>query len=1205
MPAGTPEILPPRNALALDCAGIVEASAGTGKTFTIAEIFLALLRGQKTFPANDAETPGISENFSEKSVPEAPPRVREILVVTFTEAATGELKTRLRKRVREEIAKVGEAAKNAPAGTAPENREPAGTADLRRAEEEFDEAAIFTIHGFCLRTLKEFGIAPTRTENVGAPTGAELQRFCERWRARKIVGKNAFSENETGNFANAEISGNANGGNADFSAVSAGEIAKVAAEFLKNPTLVPAAPNFETDAVAGALFCAANEIPAQFRAQRKSAHDISHDETLTELRDALADSPALAKRIAARFRCAIVDEFQDTDSVQWEIFRRIFLANNRPIFCVGDPKQAIYEFRGGDVAAYRAARTEILEKSAEILGKSGGNTLTLGENWRSEPETIAAFNELFGFDCKIAGKLDAGTPKSPREIEFSVPENGLLEYAPVAFPKAKRAENPDVPAAVLKIAPAFTSKEKATREIACALVRDIKTLVRTRGVPAGKIAVLVSKNEEAGTIRRMLGEEKIPVATNARGSVLQEPIAQPLADLLRAMLEPHDERKFRRALLSPFFAGTREKILLADTGTPTHTENGANAESAKTDAAQKAHEAFAAAHEIWEKQARGFFPAFRKLADALGFFENFASEPNAARLAADTLHLTEILRERERRAELTPRELVADFEKLLADADKTQDDEAFRLRADSDADAVKIQTVHGSKGLEFEYVFLPTLWSRAILNKELPKFVKKHGGNDDAGTTALIFDSHKSTEKTDAFLRAAIETAETNEACAFYVALTRAKKRLVVYHAPQRFGERTRIIWNSYQKQIFEAAGVNFTETQNPQTPQNLPHWKIVALGDALSEEVFPPIRTDENVHADERAGTQLISDDDARRRFDEAENARKRIFRESESVFSFSGLIRASETEKEEKPLREDDESPLADANAEIPANAEAPSNAEANGELPLVPADEFARPDFFDLPAGTEFGSVAHAIFEQADFRSRANLREIVAAQAALLPAGTLSQSEIRRKLEEMTEANLRLPLALGAGTLRAFRLENLDASARASEMEFLFPLRRSPKLFSELFRIFSDWGGIYAETAAMHWPNGVPAGAPMLNIAGMMTGFIDLAFRAGGKFFILDWKTNRISDGNAPLTQSALRAEIVRHGYALQWAIYAVALRKFLQKSLGEKYDHARDFGGIVWLFVRWCAPFVDTETLTSGRLDALEAVLFEPKSAPECA
>ena len=1073
--------------------GIIEASAGTGKTFTIGQIYLALLRGEKTYSRSDgnaSRTPGVPVGADGRR---AALRVREILVVTFTEAATAELRARLRGNIRAALADV-------PA-------EDAAVRDaLHLADAEFDEAAVFTIHGFCSRVLKEFGLAPLKKEIV-PDAGDELRRFAARWRAAKIAA-----------------------GDEAFFGVSADDAAKVVALFLKNPKLVPIPPRDAKDARGNALFRVAKEAVPEWLALRRNARDLSYDEMLSTLLDALERDAELAAKIAARFKFALVDEFQDTDPVQWEIFRRVFLACGKPIFCVGDPKQAIYEFRGGDVRTYRKAREEILRES-------GGNSLRLRENFRSSPPLIAALNELFAADARICGTLDFGTKKNPRLIKTAAA--GLLDYAPAAFPRAK-AESPDaedenLPAAVLKCA-VGTDKARLRRDGATRIfANDIRDLIENRGVAPQEIAVLTGSNEEANEFRRELSRRGIPVSTTSRGNVLRHPVAQALADVLRAVLAPQDAAVFRRALLTPFFAARGEKILLAQRA----------AEETET-----LRRAFAEARAAWER--RGFLPAFFSLADKLGFFGALAESCAAEELTTHTLHLAELIHAREDRANSSPRAVLETFEQMLASAEDDDGSEEFQLRAENDAAAVRVLTVHKSKGLQFDVVFVPSLWAKTVGVKA--DFAKRAGTD---GGTELVFEA--GTEKSDDFLRAKAETEIENAACLFYVALTRARRRVVLFHGEQNALRAARGKWISYQKLLLDAAGATADDAR-----ERLPHWRRVAADAPLPEDVFPP-----RTNASERAesGTPpLMPPEQAERRFARAENALERLRRSPDGIFSFSSLA----------------------------------AHAEKSAAVPGRENDErvFAK-NFSDLPAGAEFGTIAHAVFEKVDFRSRENLPALLDENLPRLPGWAKKSAEeknsIREKFSALVSANLALPLPP-----EGLRLETLAAGDFIRETEFHFPLRRSKNFYAELFRIFTDWGGVYAETAARHWtPDGNAAGdAP--SIGGMMDGVVDLAFRADGRYFILDWKTNAVVPaGSVPagfrLPEAAIRREIVERAYALQWSIYAVALKRFLTGTLGKNYVHDRDFGGVVYLFVRWLAPFSDAGTLTSARLSALEELL----------
>ncbi len=1081
--------------------GIIEASAGTGKTFAIAEIFLALLRGEKTYPARG------NADIT------AAPSVKEILAVTFTEAATAELTSRLRKKIREALATC-------------ETDSPARDA-LRLAEAEFDEASVFTIHGFCVRMMKEFGIESSRIKDIRANSYDERLRFATRWRARKIA-------------AGEEI----------WFQISPEEISNL----LEKPLGVPVPPQAD-DALGNALFTVVAEALPEWRECRKRARDITHDETLTSFAEALKKNPALAARISSRFRIAIVDEFQDTDSVQWEIFRKIFLERERPIFCVGDPKQAIYEFRGGDIRAYRAARNEIREKS-------GGNALVLEKNWRSSPAMIDAFNEIFSCDAEIADELNARAYKTPRKLKAKL--GGLLEYAPVAFPPERAdafpAEDRDVPAAVLRIFEEESSKERGVEHVAECVVDDVCTLVRERGVPAQRIAVLVSKNDEANLYRELFTQRGIPVSTTARGNVLCEPIALALADIVRSMLEPQNTARFRRALFSPFFGDAGEKILLG------------NDDSADE---ERIRQAFFEAHAQWERE--GFLPAFRRLSGALGFFRTLAERADAEKLVTNVRHLSEILHAEERGRGISPRALTEIFEKKIANADPADESDALQLRTGSDRAAVSVLTVHKSKGLEFDIVFVPSLWARTFTATKR-KFVK---GETQDGVPALFFSTKKTEDKPDEFLRALFETECENSAALFYVALTRARSRLVLSHVPQM---QKGSVWNSYQCLLLRACGIERFGDEGTA----LPHWKIISEDDPLPEDAFPP--KNENLPAQKRAknADALFPPSEAERRFARAENVLKKIADEPEGVFSFSSLLKIVSDENDAGG-RENDEQSAADDEDAVPAES-----TERNAET------HFPKRPFFELPAGAEFGSIVHEIFEKTDFRSRENLDELLNYALPRLPEWTTKNANeknaTRERFRALIEENLSLPLPPDG-----LRLETLAPGDLLRETEFHFPLKRSKNFYAGLARIFSSWGGIYAETAERLWSNGGNALEADATVAGMMTGVVDLAFRANGRVFILDWKTNAVVSRKNPiaenflLPESAIREEIVKHAYALQWSIYAIALKKYLRSCLGDAYDHDRDFGGIVYLFVRWCAPYVDSQTLTAARLDELESFL----------
>ena len=391
-------------------------------------------------------------------------------------------------------------------------------------------------------------------------------------------------------------------------------------------------------------------------------------------------------------------------------------------------------------------------------------------------------------------------------------------------------------------------------------------------------------------------------------------------------------------------------------------------------------------------------------------------------------------------------------------------------------------------------------------------------------------------------------------------------------------------VWNSYQRLLLRACGIERFGDEGTA----LPHWKIISEDEPLPEDAFPP--KNENLPAQKRAknADALFPPSEAERRFARAENVLKKIADENEGVFSFSSLLKIVSDENDAGG-RENDEQSAADDEDAVPAES-----AERNAET------HFPKRPFFELPAGAEFGSIVHEIFEKTDFRSRENLDELLNYALPRLPEWTTKNANeknaTRERFRALIEENLSLPLPPDG-----LRLETLAPGDLLRETEFHFPLKRSKNFYAGLARIFSSWGGIYAETAERLWSNSGNALEADATVAGMMTGVVDLAFRANGRVFILDWKTNAVVSRKNPiaenflLPESAIREEIVKHTYALQWSIYAIALKKYLRSCLGEAYDHDRDFGGIVYLFVRWCAPYVDSQTLTAARLDELESFL----------
>lgn len=1031
--------------------GLIEASAGTGKTFTVAEIYLALLRGHAFYAPESGEAPPrIAE----------PPRVREILVVTFTEAATAELSARLRSRIRKAL--------DEPDG----ERVPVSAAErvaLRLADAEFDESAVSTIHGFCMRMLRDFCVECGLPPNLKpvAESGDEIRRFASRFlRKRRLLGDAAFA------------------------GVSSAEIADLLSLFAKNPETP-----FDASAAAPWKKTFLEEGLAAWRARRVSGDSLSFDDVLLRLRDALRADSGLADKIARRFRVALVDEFQDTDPVQWEIFERIFVRAKRPFFIVGDPKQAIYEFRGGDVFTYCAARER-------IRAVSPGNVLTLRTNWRSTPETLAAFNELFMFDAKV------GDFKGARL-------GGNLEFRPTFSPAGEDAASA-VPAAFLRVG--FPGNgETARAAVRRRLVADVRALVVGQGVPARSVAVLVGRNSEAEALRDALARVGVPAVTTSKTSVLETQEAADVYAVLEAMLAPSDESAVRRAATTQFFGKAFYADLLP--------------EAENADGLARLREALFECGKLWER--RGLFAAFSRLADEYAFAATLAKLENAAARLTNIRHVLELLLKEEARENLAPRALS---DRVFGGGGSFGDPSETALRSCGDENAVRLVTMHKSKGLEYDFVFLPSLWDRP-----LPKAGNAYARvKSDDGAKLML---RNAGARSSAFLRAEIAATAQTEACVAYVALTRARCAVVVYHAQ---ATSRSVPAESYMRRLLMASGL-ITPENAIASAAALPHWRALSETEPFPRLPFEP-RDEETPKA---------------RAFD-AETARGNALQIDGTwgVYSFSGLVGGH------------------DENARDETDAERFADAEARASDEVFPA-----PPHCDLPAGTHFGTFVHAIFEKLDFRSRGNFDALVEANKGAFPEWR-DDAATRAKFAGMFEATLHLPFG-PAG----IRLDEIDVSRDAlREVEFFFRLKRTDDLYARLHDVFSRWGGIYARTAEAHWAR---RGRGTLDADGFMHGYIDLVARVGDAYFVADWKTNRVMEKGAKfMTRENLEDEIVESGYALQWSIYALALRKLLRETRGGN-GRAR-VAGVAYFFVRWNAVHFDG-SLDDARLDELESVL----------
>jgi exodeoxyribonuclease V beta subunit len=505
---------------------VLEASAGTGKTFTIA---------------------GLATRYVAAGTP-----LEQLLLVTFTRMATGELRDRVRRRlVSAEHGLTRAMAGVAPPGgddvlallaTGPPEEVALRRRRLTRALADFDAATIATTHGFCQHVLSGLGVAGdveldvTFTDDLSDLRKEVVDDLYIRRFHRE--GEPPFTR------AVAQCIGDTAVTNPDAA------LEPQAA----SPGTVPAMRRRLAVAVR-----------AEVERRKRQAAVLTYDDLLTRLRQTLADDTrgdAACQRLRARYRVALVDEFQDTDPVQWEIMRRIFGGGDATLVLIGDPKQAIYAFRGADIYAY-------LQAAGEAQAQA-----TLGVNWRSDQNLVDAYDALFG-GSKLGHEgiayrtvRAAAANQAPR----------LVGAAQTAALRVRIVHRDDGHVALT--AQGYLNARSVRAHIAADLAGDVVRLVSSGAhiierseegletgrvaVRPGHIAVLVTRHRDAAMVRDALDAVGVPAVINGAGSVFATPIATEWLRLLEALERPTAASPAHGAALTVFLGWTAEQVATAD-----------------------------------------------------------------------------------------------------------------------------------------------------------------------------------------------------------------------------------------------------------------------------------------------------------------------------------------------------------------------------------------------------------------------------------------------------------------------------------------------------------------------------------------------------------------------------------------------------------------------------------------------------------------
>lgn len=1149
----------------LDGIALLQASAGTGKTYSIARLVLRFLLEQRA-----AEKKYLS--------------IGEILIVTFTRASAAELKTRIQallQNAREELAVSAEedasydfsklAEKDASlAGILAKAVAADGVENVLRrvslALDEFDNAMIGTIHSFCKRVIataafnEGMPFNSTSDEEQESPVAELVRDF---WRSHIANLSNEEPEDSVVNqsLAIAEVNPDKLVSFAEKAIVSEGrplefgmtkdflaqskeffELHDKLVQTLPDRLLSGMKPKKDAKPIERVQLFKASGDMLNFRgwahkASSAKGHDSmrkmlakflpeelenpvvlrwlelleakiwendSYYQFLTKLwqsmpgfydrycrENGITDfnglllyaarcvrRPEVSSRIAELFPAALIDEFQDTDAMQFEVFEKVYL--NRPgtnLLLVGDPKQAIYRFRGADLRVYQKA------------SKLAKHVYSLDTNFRSQPALVKAVNALYSF-TKNPFRDDA--------IEFAPVKAGSGRTGLV-----KRVGDVDKPFKPVNIwfEKGFWSNPGVRNVAAEKTAVTIKELlggdcfISGEPIQAKDIAILVSTHSQADEMERVLRKHKIRCVRRVRSSVFYTRQAQEYSVWLQSLLEPRSKRCLTRLLIGELIGMTiaeASEVL--------------NNESALTGWFEELEEL----RLIWAK--KGIASAFESFVSRHGVDARILSEEIGERRLTNYRQISNLLQQiSSNNREQSYLHEWLEKQRAAAKA-KNGNDENNILKLESEENLIQIVTYHSSKGLQYPVVFLPFM-SASV---------------QDVKLSGLDL-SHVHTEDRDFYAPSAIEEVGDFE-------------RDEIWREQMRLGyvSLTRAVEALFMTVVFPDGGISLKSkgySYKLQSVTGLFDIEGREEGDKLLEANVMKF-AEENSDVVSLSGLFLTDEEQKRSAFHANYEMPDLVTLEAcgdkyaaWQVSSYTNLVKSG-------------------MSADTP---DYDQTAYAEDSAPMV-QEEIDEGDVLSIPGSADFGTLVHSIFERIDFSDDRGWDKEVEARVA--GSGFADRLEkyvpaIRRMVGDV------LTTVLGEG----LELSQIDAAHRLTEMEFMLNARKLDVV--RLHKTLTDAG----------YP--APFWISPHAYSGYLKGFIDLVFEKNGRYYILDWKTNRLSSRLEDYNNERVKEAMSEHFYQLQYLIYTVALHRHLKRTL-PGYDYEKHFGGVYYLFVRGVRP-----------------------------
>ena len=1073
---------------------VLEASAGTGKTYTIE---------------------GLVARYVASGVP-----LRKLLVVTFTRAATAELRDRVRTRMLRIEAHLTAVLDGGLPGTDDEVARLLADPDdltataehrdrLTEALADFDAATISTIHGFCQHVLAGVGLSGDldRQATLIEDDRDVIEAVVDDLLVRR------FAAGDTGDVR-----------------VTRSVLQTIARAVVNNPDAV-IVPDPAGEPEAALRVELARAIVTEVEQRKRRFSLLSYNDLLTRLAKTLHDphrGTAARQRLRDQYDVALIDEFQDTDPIQWDIFSSVF-GQGRALVLIGDPKQAIYAFRGADVYAY-------------LRASYGREPQTLRTNWRSDQRLLDALNVVF------AG-AELGHERIPyRQVE-AAPQHreprllGAPSQAALRLRLARRDDGYRTTKGGFIVTE--QAREHIARDVAVQAVELLSSgadiVDRAAGgteeahqVRPADIAVLVRSNAEAALVQRMLHSADVPAVINGVGSVFATAAATDWLRLLEALEQPSSGSRARTVALTPFLGWSANQADQADDA----AWDGVHAKLRWWAGILRDHSVASLLQTILAQE---------------GLPERLLAQSEGERYLTDLEHVGELLHAAAISEELGASAIPGWLRQRVRESteDVEADEQARRL--ESDAQAVQVLTVHRSKGLEWPVVFAPYLWSTKSNNDGgVPVFHDENRGHrraaDVGGDSEPSFSEHRATAR---------DEARGEELRLVYVALTRARHQAVVWWMPCPYASdaplsRLLLCRNSRTGNVLNAGKFRLRDDDGTRADLDALAGRT---GGAMVVESLPRQLPEISWAGADEDPQQLAA----------APFGRPLDLRWRRT--SYSALTRPAH-DAAHAVGSEPDEA-VTDDEVLPPGEIVVASSAADESALRAVPSL------LADMRGGADVGTFVHAVFEHADFAAddlQAEIAKHVVEQRARRDVELGDEAMV---VDGLVQA-IRTPLGPLVGDVA---LRDIVMRDRIDEMAFELPLVGGA----------APTGGLAIADIAAVLRRHVAPGDPLdgyadvledpifaSGIRGYLNGSIDAVLRTPQGMAVVDYKTNWLGVDDEPLsawhyTPDALGAAMQRAHYPLQALLYVVALHRYLRWRMPQ-YAPDKDLAGVLYLFVR---------------------------------